>query len=408
MFQTIVQTQYGIRIKPLVFFVLLLVVVPARVFGFSAEARVDTNQISQDRSLTLNVIVKGGDAQVDTSMIKGFKVIPRGTSTSVSIINGAYSKSVTHQYLLMAERPGNLTIPPLPVTLDGEIVYTDEIRVEVVKGQVSQTASRDVFARATLSSTTLVPGQQAIYTFRLYSAVQVANPRLDHPDFKGFSVKQAPDQERFNETVNGRSYTVTELTYVLVAEKPGNLEIEPSIVTCDIPVAGQNSPFSDPFFGNSLFSMGRHETRRFATRSFQVSVKPMPAPEKGVHFSGLVGHFSLGAGLDRASVRAGDSVTLTVTVSGTGNVMDAAIPAVNLPDTFKVYDDVPQEKITLTQQGYQGDKTFKRAIVPMARVISALSPLRLHISTLIPGIMRPFQPPHLSLQLSPRPREMPR
>ncbi len=363
--------------KPFVFFVLLLMLIPARVFGFSAEARVDANQISQDRSLTLNVVVKGGDALVDTSVIKGFKVVPRGTSTSVSIINGAYSKSVTHQYLLMAERPGSLTIPPLPVTLDGEIVYTDEIRVEVVKGQVTQTASRDVFARSTLSSTTLVPGQQAIYTFRLYSAVQVANPRLAHPEFRGFSVKQAPNQESFNETVDGRSYTVTELTYVLVAEKPGELEIEPSIVTCDIPAAGQNSPFSDPFFGNRLFSRGRHETRRFRTESFKVTVNPMPAPEKGVNFSGLVGHFSLGAGLDRASVRAGDSVTLTVTVSGTGNVMDAAIPVVTVPDSFKVYDDVPQEKITLTQEGYQGDKTFKRAIVPMAAGDFSLEPVTL-------------------------------
>ncbi|ACN16035.1 conserved hypothetical protein [Desulforapulum autotrophicum HRM2] len=377
MFQIIAQTQYGIRIKKFVLCVLLLVAIPARVFGFSVEAQVDANQISQDRSLTLNVIVKGGDALVDTSVIKGFKVVPRGTSTSVSIINGAYSRSVTHQYLLTAEQPGTLTIPPLPVTLDGEIAYTDEIRVEVVKGQVTQTASRDVFARSTLSRTTLVPGQQAIYTFRLYSAVQVANPRLAHPEFKGFSVKQAPDQESFNETVNGRSYTVTELTYVLVAEKPGTLEIEPSIVTCDIPVAGQNSPFNDPFFGNRLFSMGRHETRRFATDSFQVTVKPMPVPGKGVNFSGLVGHFSLGAGLDRTSVRAGDSVTLTVTVSGTGNVMDAPIPVVNLPDSFKVYEDVPQEKITLTQEGYKGDKTFKQAIVPVAPGEFSIEPVTL-------------------------------
>jgi tetratricopeptide (TPR) repeat protein len=103
----------------------------------------------------------------------------------------------------------------------------------------------------------------------------------------------------------------------------------------------------------------------------------MPAPEKGVNFSGLVGHFSLGAGLDRASVRAGDSVTLTVTVSGTGNVMDAAIPVVTVPDSFKVYDDVPQEKITLTQEGYQGDKTFKRAIVPMAAGDFSLEPVTL-------------------------------
>ncbi|MDY0375696.1 MAG: BatD family protein [Desulfobacterium sp.] len=406
-------------------FVMLLLIVPAPVFGLSAEARVDRNRISLDHSLSLTVVVKGGDALVDTSVIKGWDVVPRGTSTSVSIINGAYSKSVTHEYLLMPDRPGLLTIPPLPVTLDGEIAYTGEIRVEVVEGPVDKDSDRDVFARASLSETTLVPGQQAIYTFRLYRAVQVTNPQLALPKFNGFSVKQAPEQESFSETVNGRPYTVTELSYVLVAENPGGfesgtngpeineagiiepgiIEVEPSIVTCDIPVGDSNASFGDPFFGNRLFSMGRHETRRFATESFKVKIKPLPALEQGVRFSGLVGHFSLGAGLDRESVKAGDSVTLTVTVSGTGNVMDAAIPEVDFPGSFKIYEDTPQEKITLTREGYRGERTFKRAIVPMEPGEFFVEPLQLTYFNTDTQNYETLSAPRLALAVEPSARE---
>ncbi|MBI9090026.1 MAG: BatD family protein [Desulfobacterium sp.] len=387
--------------KRLLFFALILVVVPVQVFGFTATARVDRNRISEGESLTLRVIVQGGEAVVDTSVVADFKVVPRGTSTSVRIINGEYSKNITHQYVLLPKTRGRLTIPPLPVTLDGELAHTKAINVEVGKRAAADDRAGDVFARATLSPRILVPGQQAIYTFRLYSAVQISNARLQQPRFSGFSAKEAGKRESYGKVINGRSYEVTRISYVLMAEKEGDVEIEPAVVTCDIPVVDSRDPMGDPFFGNRFFSMGRHETRRYATEPFKVTVNPMPVYHGAGRFSGLVGRFSLGAGLDRDTVASGESVTLTLTVSGTGNIMDAQAPEVRVSDSFKVYDDVPEEKITLTPDGFQGDKIFKRALVPVAPGNFVLEPVELCYFSTDTGAYETVSTPSLKLSVKP-------
>jgi tetratricopeptide (TPR) repeat protein len=387
--------------KRLLFFALILVVIPVQVFGFTATARVDRSRISEGESLTLRVVVQGGEAAVDTSVITDFKVVPRGTSTSVRILNGEYSKSVTHQYVLLPLEQGGLTIPPLPVTLDGELTHTRAINIQVGKRAATDDRAGDVFARATLSHGTQVPGQQAIYTFRLYSAVQISNARLQQPRFNGFSAKEAGKRESYGKVINGRSYEVTRISYVLMAEKEGDVEIEPAVVTCDLPVADSRDPLGDPFFGNRFFSMGRQETRRFATESFKVKINPMPAYQGPGRFSGLVGRFSLGAGLDRDTVTSGESVTLTLTVSGTGNIMDAQAPEIRVPDSFKTYDDIPEEKITLTRDGFQGDKVFKRALVPVAPGSFVLEPVELCYFNTDTGGYETVSTPSLKLSVKP-------
>jgi len=386
--------------KRLLVFALILIAIPVQVSGFTVSAMVDRNRISVNDSLSLRVVVQGGDALVDTSVITDFKVIPRGTSTSVSIINGDYSKSIIYQYLLMPKKQGSLKIPPLPVTLEGEISHTEAINVAVNEISATDEGSGDLFVRATLSEKVLVPGQQIIYTFRLYSAVQIANATLKQPEFTGFLAKEV-GKENFGEVINGKSYEVTQVAYALIAEKPGKVEIEPSVVTCDIPLSDPGNSSGDPFFSNRFFSMGRSETRRFATESFKVEIKPMPVHDGDVQFTGLVGRFSLGAELDKSSVASGDSLTLTLTVSGVGNIMDAQVPGMRVPEAFKSYEDAPEEKITLTPKGFQGEKIFRRALVPVKPGSFSLDPVKLCYFNTDTGSYEILSTPVLNLSVTP-------
>ncbi len=356
---------------------LLYIFVPGKAFCFSAMATVDRNTISKNDSVTLKITINGGKGNVDISPITDFKVISRGTGTSVSIINGKYSRKSTHTYLLFPLKQGQLKIPPLTISQGNKIAHTRQIIINVTSADDTPDNTGDIFAQASISSHVLYIGQQAIYTFRFYAAVNCSNANLDQPDFKGFSVKEAGNRKKYTVNINGRLYQVTEINYILTPQKTGKFEIEPAVVICDIPTGRRFNPFGDSFFNDNFFSMGQTKTERVSTKPVKILVKPLPPYNgKGV-FSGLVGKFSLGAGLDRTNLKTGGSATLTITISGTGNIKDAIAPAVQIPDGLKSYDDSPEEKVSIGPKGYTGSKIFKKALVPIKPGIFRIKPISL-------------------------------
>lgn len=359
------------------YILLFLVIIPFQGFCLDVTVQVDKNHISENDSILLQVIIKGGRGSVDTSVITDFKVIPRGTSTSVNIINGNYSKTLTHRYVLQPLRQGKLRIPALKVTDNGELFYTKEILVQATKLAPEKRKLAKIFATASLSEKELFAGEQCTYTFKFYTSVNFSRATLQEPSFSGFFAKEAEKRKNYSENINGIPYKITEINYLLVPEKIGQFEIEPAAIMCEIPVSGRRDPFGNSFFSNSFFATGRTETKKIITESVKVKVKPLPIYKGKSFFSGLVGNFSIKAGLDSENVKAGDSVTFTITISGTGNVMDAVLPEISFPESFKIYDDEPEKKIIMTSKGYAGEKIFKKAVVPVKPGSFVIDPVTL-------------------------------
>ncbi len=347
----------------------MIVCLPVQVSAFSVTAQVDRNQISINDYLGLKIIFDGGEGEVDTSPITDFQIVSQSSSSNISIINGSYSKTVTAVFQLLPRRKGRLSIPVLSVSYDGKTYHTQPIEVTVSEDPVAQEDARDIFVRAELSHEKLFVGQQGIYRFQLFSAVQFSNARLRKPEFEGFSVEEVGEPRKFDRNINGRQYNGVEIAYLIIPRKPGTLTIDPSLLTCDVVVREKNrsrDPFGDSFFSNGFFARGRSQSRQFSTKALPLEVMPLPPHDGTVPFSGLVGQFNLSASLDQNTIKAGESATLTLTLSGTGNIMDAKLPELTLPDSFKIYEDSPVEDIKLTPKGYQGSKTFKRALVPVS------------------------------------------
>ena len=79
----------GMNLKSIFFVALVLVaILPATGVCFDVTANVDKTKISREDSVFLQVVVIGGKADLDLSMIKDFKVISRGSSSSYNYING--------------------------------------------------------------------------------------------------------------------------------------------------------------------------------------------------------------------------------------------------------------------------------------------------------------------------------
>ena len=363
----------------------VILLFPLQALAGGVRASVDRTRTTLNETVQLTVSVNGGEGSVDVAPIKDFRVLPQGTSSSVQIINNRISRKSSHNYALMPLRQGRLKIPPLTVNVKGKLFQTREITVIVSKSPQQNQPSKDVFVRASVSNKNPYVGQQIEYTFKLYHRVRIANASLvKEPAFSGFVAKKIDQDKTFQTVIDGREFDVTQVTYVLTPTASGSQTIEPAILSLDIVRHRQrrsNDPFdsffNNSFFNNPFFGNSAPTPATLQTNPVSVNIRPLP-PDAGTGvFSGLVGRFTLHGELEKNEINAGDATTLSITVEGTGNIMDASAPAVNVPQSFKVYPDNPGQDIHISIGGASGKKVFRYALVPVKKGDFSISPVHL-------------------------------
>jgi hypothetical protein len=362
-------------------FAMLAVSSPARA-AVSVDATVDRTTVAPGESIQLQVTVSGGSGDVDLSNLDDFKVLSRGSGSSVQIVNGHMSRETTYTYMLMPRRQGRLTVPALAVDVDGRIYHSEPIAITVTSqpetgGEHSDT--QEAWVSAEVSEPSPYEGQQITYTFRLFNTVQIQDARFQAPQFDGFSAKEIKDRRTYRKIVNGREAVVTEIDYVLTPLASGSRTIEPAVLQVGIlrpDRSGRRSPFD--VFNDPFFNRGTVQTRVLQTDALKVTVRPLPSLPADLTFSGLVGRFDLQAGIEGGrDLKVGDSATLAVTVEGRGNIMDARPPELEIPSAFKTYVDNPQENIDVDRTGFHGKKIFRTALVPLEAGRFELAPVTL-------------------------------
>ncbi len=329
---------------------------------FEAAATINKNSISINDSVILRITIKDGKGDVDTSVIKDFRVAPQGSSTSISIINTKYSKTVSKTFLLFPLKSGTLIIPELIVKDGTRTAKTERITIQVSHQQQNNTVPENFFARSTISHTSLFTGQEAIYTFKLFSAANFYDARLIEPEFKACAVKKLEKKEAYTENINGRMYGVNEVNYLITPEKPGELIISPASVTMQILLEDQHSRG----FGFDSFFPGKRTVKTITSNPIKIEVRPLPEYKGRGKYTGLIGDFDIKARLDRPDLMVGESATLTITIAGRGNIMDSLVESPDLPEkAFKIYDDKPEQYNKADDRGYYRKKIFKKALVPL-------------------------------------------
>lgn len=230
----------------------------------------------------------------------------------------------------------------------------------------------EVFLEAELTKPEAWVGESLLYALKIYVGAHIANGRIDLPDFSNFSAKELERKEHMT-VLNGRQYEVTEAQFLLTPHKPGEVSFGPSSLTCDLVRRGRWNPrsvfdqfFNDPFFKMDPLMPGAElEPRVFRSRPLTLKVNALPPYSGPGEFSGCIGAVNLTAELDKTSLEAGESATLSLTLEGQGNVQDAAEPKLALPPALKVYKDAPLSEVKPGPAGYAGKKIFKYALVPL-------------------------------------------
>jgi hypothetical protein len=363
---------------------LLLAIQPwlaASAIAAAVEAQVDRNTIAPGESVLLRVIVTDGQGEVDLSGLTDFKVVPQGTSSSVQIVNTRMTRQTAHNYLLIPQKKGNLTIPALTIELDGKPYHTQPITIQVTTDPqaAGSETNRKVWVEADVSHRDPFVGQQIIYTFRFFNAVNVSDAKFQPPEFSDFKAKELEDRRSVRKVIDGREVMVTEINFILTPLAEGAARIEPALLQVGLikPDRRRRRSVFDDFFDDPFFRSNQVVTRNLQTEALDLRVRPLPPLDPGKRFSGLVGQFELATEMEKTDLRVGDSATLTVTIQGHGNIMDAQAPRLQATGDFKAYADSPQEEITTGRDGSSGRKLFRTALVPIKPGRFQLPPVRL-------------------------------
>jgi len=346
--------------------IFLMLVTSSAGADVSVTLKLDRTEATIADSIRLSVSVSGA-RKSEPPAISGlelFDVSGGGTSSRVEIINGKVNSSVDYTYGIQPKKTGTFTIGPAEVKVKGNTIASNTATLIVIEpGQASSGVNRGpVFLSAALSSTKVYVDAQTIYTLKLYSQVSVDDISLSLPEVQYLTFEQLGKHTQYESVYNAEPYQVLEVRYALIPSREGVYGVRPSRMSMRVFQPRRRAPrslFDDPFFS---LSSGRPMT--VASEPLELDVRSLPQKGRPADFSGLVGSYEIEAKLEPTEVKARESATLTVLLSGRGNVN--RIPDLKMPelDQVKVYADQPVLTEAIDAEGLAGSKTMKWALVP--------------------------------------------
>lgn len=351
---------------------------PLKVHGqdFTFEATVSENQIFIGEQFTLSVQISGTSMR-NVSLpvipeISGVRVLSStpSRSTSISIVNARTSTTTTYSYALIARDRGSHVIPPITIEIDGEVMQTEPIQIEILeRDQLSQderTQRPDIYLQIELNETNVVPGQQIVASLVLYfkegieitSFQPTAGWRTDGFWKEELQNERQPQAE--SAIIGGIRYRkATLIRYALFPSRSGQLTL--SEFPLSVGVRTQPSR-NDPF--GSFFGSGANQ-RRVALESapITINVGALPSISNAISIN-AVGDLRIQRRLSQREIMTGETVELITVVEGVGNIPLIRKPDYNLPDGLEFY--TPQESSNIERRGLtiRGEKTFTELMVP--------------------------------------------
>ena len=363
-------------------FAILLLAASGLYAEINISASVDRSTLNFGDSLTLQVSVSGDAANIPKPSLPPlgeFGVYSSGTSQNISFVNGKVSSSLVYNYILSPNKPGKFTIGPVTVTSGGRTYSTNPINIEVLPAgnprpqkQAAEEqqpsageGGKGIFVTAQLDKKRAFVNEGIIYTFRFYTSRNLAsNPQYAPPNFTGFIVEDLPPQRTYQTSINGEAYNVVEVKTQIFPTTPGRYTLgSASLQTSVQDFAG--SPFGgffDDDFFKGFFSSGQPVVLK--TKPLTVEVVPLPDEGKPADFSGAVGDYTMRASADTQEVGANNPVTISVEISGVGNVRAVSDPKIPQITGVRRYDTISSFNISKANYRVSGSKTFKTVIIP--------------------------------------------
>ncbi len=363
------------------------------------ETQLERMQIYEGESVVYTVVLRNlrKPKKPDLSAFTEFEVQPAGeqslNSSRIAIINGRVSQQESfgraYNYRLTPRRSGTLTVPVPIVEVQGRSLKGRSLTLQVIAPEAQDLAVVDIradkpsvyplqpftvemrifihklpegYANLDPVSVTEPPALQIPWVdvpegLEADSTSEWLNPKLVQGRSGGFSINQItargdvfslfdqrsaffdlegrpaePSEVRGIPSLAGKSdrYWVYTLARSFIPKRPTHYRFGP--VTLKGKFADRTST-GGRLAGRVVYTLGK---------AARVHIKAVPEEGKPPFFTGGVGDFQVIADIVPRRARVGDPMTLTLTVTGQGNLEDVIPPDLtgveDLTKTFKVYE----------------------------------------------------------------------
>lgn len=336
-------------------------------------------QIGQATAMSLTFDGVSPDATPPAPKIANAQVYPQN-SRSVQWAPGATGSAtirVTYTYLVMPLKSGDLVVPPITATANGQRLTSAPVTINVLTSAQAQTAQNEAmdklaWVKIQLSKSEAYLGEVIEAQIQIYA---YGPDQLQLHQFKaeGFTLGRATHTTQGRYVENNRAYTVITFHMPIAARKIGRLPVGPAECTMNVQVPPDLQPHDNGFGQTEVF--GRYQTKpvRITSEIEELNVLPLPTNNVPAHFSGAVGSFSMNVTAGPTNLMAGDPITYRVEIQARGTLDDLNLPEQAGWREFKTYP--PTSKITQRDPfGQAGTKEFEQIVVPEHAEIKALPP----------------------------------
>lgn len=295
------------------------------------------------------------------------------TEQQFSWVNGVASSSTSFVYVLQPLGLGPARVGAIKVRIGGKELTSAPIDAEIVQGSLAPPQRRqqppwgpfnDLLAprsqRRVRAELRLLTPKSKLYLGESMTVTEVLDTTagvdgfqwISPPSFPGWWVQRIKLPQQVSGTLvdsgGMRVMRYPVARYVIIPLKAGILKVPPASARIGVGAA-------------SLFGPGQVLERATAPRELEIMQRPI-AP---AGFSGAVGNLSYSGTVSPRKVRVGDSLTVTVSLEGNGNLPLVGAPA-QWPScsTCESYPPEENSSVKVDADGIHGTRSWSMTMVP--------------------------------------------
>ncbi|MBK9138971.1 MAG: protein BatD [Verrucomicrobia bacterium] len=360
----------------------------ACLLGGAAEAgevfaalKPDTIRLGQRTTLELSFVNCQPTTPPQLPAVAGLSFDFIGRATSVNIVNGQQTTTLTLRYAVTPDRAGDFDIPAVRAEVNGQTLSTSPVKLKVLRPDENAPAAAEQNQLAFLR---LTPAKEEVFIGEVLPVdtqvfyVNAQDIQIQPLTGDGFTFGKTAMLPQGQTQVGNQLYAVGGTRTTAVASKVGELTLGPAECRLNLRVRSERRRTNDPFF-DSFFDEafgGRFELRpaRLVSPPRTIRVLPLPEAGKPEDFAGAVGQYSLAVTVSPTNVAVGEPITITVRVSGRGLLENIKLPSLDRWQDFRVYPPTSEVE-TADVLGIEGTKVFQQVVVPESLDIAAVPPL---------------------------------
>jgi BatD DUF11 like domain len=303
------------------------------------ESQLSSSTLLLGDRITLQLKVDGAQRGVSLEVpeIEGLIFTQLGqpsASSQTVIINGRVESfsGLVYRIGISASKVGEFNVPGIHVVYNGKRYQSRPFNLLVKEAAL--VSNMKLFT--TISRGKIYLQQKVVVTLKWYLQDNIEDyafhfPLLDQKDKLRLNLdEQNSSGASFDLTVSnfkvpflkkqeqleGETYTVYQVSFVLFPPDPGILEIPSASVKAMIQ---EGTELKKDFFGRTINSPKLKKV--FAvSKPLSIIVQPIPIKNRPASYTGGVGEFDITSSADYTRVKVGDPIELTIKISGTGRL----------------------------------------------------------------------------------------